>query len=123
MMSAASTEGTGTVATAPEQSIAFRNAYQSFYNSLPEQDQMLFAPCASASDLNASMEKLKSLARNQKRKSILSRIAGITEAFQPYLNIVDIMVSSNPHYTAIVWGSLRLILQVRLQIQPELQLI
>lgn len=96
--------------------LAFDNAYKSFYKSLPEKDQVLFAPCASAEDLTKGLEKLSCLAKlRQKRSGFLSRIAEFAKALQPYLNIVDILVSSNPQYTALVWGSLRLILQVNVQ--------
>jgi hypothetical protein len=100
--------------SSPERNLAFDNAYQSFYDSLPDHDQMLFAPCASAQDLEIGLAKLKSLARHHQKQNFLSRISQFAKALQPYLNVVDIMVSSNPQYTALVWGGLRFILQVRI---------
>jgi hypothetical protein len=42
-----------------ERNLAFDNAYQSFYDSLPNHGQMSFAPCASAQDLENGLAKLK----------------------------------------------------------------
>jgi hypothetical protein len=98
-----------------DRNVAFDNAYKSFYESLDEKNQMSFAPCASAEDLTDGLEKLSSLARLYQKKSFLLRISAFAESLQPYLNIVDIMIQSNPQYTALVWGALRFIFQVRIQ--------
>ncbi|KAN0098880.1 hypothetical protein V8E51_014543 [Hyaloscypha variabilis] len=92
--------------------LSFEKAYKSFYDSLPEMDQMSFAPCASGEDLLAGMGKLSSLAKHHEKKLFVSRISDFTATLQPYLNIVDIMVSSSPQYTALVWGALRFVFQI-----------
>lgn len=96
----------------PQTDTAFNNAYQSFYDSLPEKDQMLFAPCASVDDIIQGLKKLSTLAKNKKKASILERISSFAGQLEPYFKVVDIMVQSNPKYVALVWGALRLIFQV-----------
>jgi hypothetical protein len=97
-----------------ERNVAFDNAYKSFYESLEEKNQMSFAPCASAQDLRDGLKRLSSLAKLHQKKSFLLRISAFTENLQPYLNIVDVMIQSNPQYTALVWGALRFVFQVSL---------
>jgi hypothetical protein len=91
---------------------AFDRAFKAFYESLPENDQMLFSPCPSATDLLDGLKKLSSIAKHKQKSSFLLRISKFAEALQPYLNVVDIMVQSHPQYACLVWGALRLIFQV-----------
>jgi hypothetical protein len=84
---------------------------------------MLFAPCASSEDLLDGLRKLSSLAKHRNKESFLSRISDFAASLQPYLNIVDIMVSSNPQYTALVWGALRFVFQVSIPQKLRFKLI
>jgi hypothetical protein len=106
-----------------ERNAAFDNAYKSFYECLPDKDQMLFAPCASSEDLLDGLRRLSCLAKHHNKKSFLLRISDFAASLQPYLNIVDIMVSSNPQYTALVWGALRFIFQVSIPQKLRFELI
>jgi hypothetical protein len=69
------------------------------------------------------LKSLGTLDRLKTRKSkgaarILTTIARFAASFDPYLKVVDVLVSSNPEYAALCWGALRLVLQVRYSCFP-----
>lgn len=93
----------------------FDEARDSFIASLPKKERMLFAPCSSAEDLLDGIKKLhiiRKQSQNWKISACLKRIRAFSDALTPYFEVVTIFVSSNPQYTALLWGALRLILQV-----------
>lgn len=51
---------------------------------------------------------------NAKRKSrcVAARISPLLESIQQFAGIVETFVSSNPRIAALVWGSVKLVLQV-----------
>ena len=66
----------------------------------------------------AMLQSLTDLCWTHKETSRLGRcsakIAKFSNAFAPYFDIINIFVQVKPEYMGIVWGSLRLIFQVRL---------
>lgn len=93
----------------------FDEARDSFIASLSKKERMLFAPCSSAEDLLDGIKKLHVIqkqSQNWKIGACLKRICAFSDALKPYFEVVTIFVSSNPQYTALLWGALRLILQV-----------
>jgi len=102
-----------TASAASSRNATFDSAYKSFYESLPEKDRLLFAPCATAQDLQEGLKKLANLTKKKRQETFAQSLVKIIGAIEPYLNIVDVMVQSNPTYAALIWGSLRFVLQVR----------
>ncbi|KAI0182107.1 hypothetical protein GGR52DRAFT_67667 [Hypoxylon sp. FL1284] len=97
---------------------AFDRARDEFLASLSDQDRLLYSPCASPSDFLSAIEKLKIITQSRDRrhqdraKRWIGIIGKFAAALKPYFVTIDVFVSSHPEYTALVWGSLRLILQL-----------
>ena len=93
----------------------FEAAYQSFLDSLPENERLQYSPCASTADLINGLQKLDALAkRGQKRlhTRFLSVIGRFSDKIEPFFDVINIFIQSKPECSAIVWGSLRLVLQL-----------
>jgi len=91
----------------------FEEARDAFLSSLPTQDRSLYSPCASAADLAEAIKKLDAIAhRKLPLENTLKMIEKFSSLIKPYFKVADIFVSSNPEYAALVWGALRLVLQV-----------
>ena len=93
----------------------FEAAYQSFLHSLPENERSQYSPCASAADLVHGLQKLDTFAkRGQRRRHtrFLSVIGRFGDKIEPFFDVINIFIQSKPEYSAIVWGSLRLVLQL-----------
>jgi len=96
---------------------AFDAAYERFINSLPEKDRERYALCASADDLLEGLTKLEVLSvKRQKTRSrqLLRGIKTFSDHLQPYFDTLGVLAQSN-QYSCIAWGSLRLVLQVRVE--------
>ena len=53
------------------------------------------------------------MAHSCDRSKTWRRVIGTLESnLEPYFKIIGIFVSSNPEYAAIIWGGIRLVLQV-----------
>jgi hypothetical protein len=95
--------------------IVFSAAHDRFLESLPDDERMLYSPCSSANDLLEGLKKLEVITKQSQRHCgnlLLSQVKKFSERLQPYFEIVDIFIQSNPQFTAIVWGALRLVLKV-----------
>ena len=93
----------------------FDEARDTFIASLSKRERILFAPCSSADDLLDGIKKLHVIQKqshNRKISVCLKRIRGFSDALKPYFEVLTILVSSNPQYAALIWGALRLTLQV-----------
>lgn len=96
----------------------FDVAYDSFIQSLPTHERQLYAPCASAGDLIASVQKLDVLTRSRQRQRTSQLLGGVktfVDRLQAYFGIVDTVIQCDPHYAAIVWGALKLVLVVSME--------
>lgn len=94
---------------------AFDKAFQSFLEALPEKERKRYSPCSSAQDLLDGLSKLDVMSKKlQKAPSnrVVKGIKTFSVRLQPYFAIIDVFIQSNPTYAAIIWGSLRLVLQV-----------
>jgi hypothetical protein len=59
------------------------------------------------------VRKLSDGAKNRAQgRRVVGSVKAFRDTLQPYFQIIDIFVSSNPQYAAIVWGAVRLIFQV-----------
>ncbi|OCL08347.1 hypothetical protein AOQ84DRAFT_42671 [Glonium stellatum] len=76
---------------------------------------MRYSPCASADELLEGLQGLEALAKKRLKK-LSTRVAASIKTFndrlQPYFEVVNTFIQSNPQYTALMWGALRLILQL-----------
>lgn len=94
---------------------AYEDAYRRFYESLPPKERLLYLPCASHDDFINAMRKLEEVANKRRMRGgsrFLDRIARLSGRLEPFFEVVNIMIQSNPEYTALAWGALRFILQV-----------
>jgi hypothetical protein len=98
-------------ATSSNPTSSFIKAYAAFYDSLSENDQALFAPCATVDDLLTGLKRLSSLTKRKRQPVFMDRIYNFAMSLEPYFKVVDLMIQSNPKYIALVWGALRLIFQ------------
>lgn len=94
---------------------ALSDAIDPFQNCLePEQKARLDAIKA-VPDAHAVAELTYQLDQeNAKRQSrcVAARISPLLESVQQFAGIVETFVSSNPQIAALVWGSIKLVLQV-----------
>ncbi|KAI0379207.1 hypothetical protein F5Y04DRAFT_290418 [Hypomontagnella monticulosa] len=91
----------------------FEKARDEFISSLAPEDRVYYSPCASAADLEHSIQNLQCFAdRRLPKSAILNLVKSLNQNLEPYFKVVEIFVSSNPELAALVWGSLRLILQL-----------
>ncbi|KAI5918949.1 hypothetical protein F4810DRAFT_714926 [Camillea tinctor] len=91
----------------------FENARDEFLSSLPPKYRVLYSPCASITDLQETIEKIERVVDYRTPKGrAFEVIKTLHDLLEPYFKVVDIFISSNPQYAALVWGALRLILQL-----------
>ena len=93
----------------------FEAARDRFLGSLKPEDRLLFSPCASPEDFNNAIKKLQATTQRVGRRSKgLKSLHSFTKRLQPYFDVVNIFIQSNPEFSALLWGALRLVLQVSL---------
>jgi len=94
---------------------ALNDALKSFQSTLdPEQKIKLEAIKAVPDALTVAKLTHQLDEENSKRKSpcVAARVAQLLDAIQQFSGIVDTFVSSHPQVAALVWGSVKLVLQV-----------
>jgi hypothetical protein len=97
------------------QTEAFDQAFQDFLINLPEKERARYSPCSSADDLLESIQKLNDLAKKWQKTRINRAVGGVkafSDRLQPFFACIDIFIQPNPKYAVIIWGSIRLVLQV-----------
>lgn len=115
--------GAGTGQDGKIKNQAFEDAYRRFFDSLSPEEQLLYSPCASHDDFIDAMRKLEEIANKRRKRGasrLFDRIAKMSYRLQPFFGVVNIMIQSNPEYTALAWGALRFILQVWPSALPHL---
>ncbi|KAF2730015.1 hypothetical protein EJ04DRAFT_527320 [Polyplosphaeria fusca] len=91
----------------------FVNARDSFLNSLGPKERSIFATCSSLDELMKDAKKtVETLRPRGHGDSLLTNIAKFGHSLKKYFDIVGIMVQSKPEVAAIVWGAIRLALQL-----------
>jgi len=85
----------------------FDRARDVFLSGLSPEDRALYLPCFSAEDVQVAMKKLRVVSnetagRRGSGEAALSVIHRLGEAFKPYFKVIEIFVSSNPQYAAVV---------------------
>lgn len=94
---------------------ALSDAIKSFQNSLDPDQKARLEAIQAVPDAHAVAGFTYQLDQeNAKRKSrcVAARISPLLESVQQFSGIVETFVSSNPHIAALVWGSVKLVLQV-----------
>jgi hypothetical protein len=91
----------------------FCEARDRFVDALSEQEKLQYSGCSTAKDLLASLQAPAAWSKNNmKWTKTFERITAFSESLQPYFQIITIVLQSNPEWSAIAWGALRLVLQV-----------
>lgn len=98
----------------------FLAARDRFLATLAEEDRVLFSPCASREHLLLGLQQLKATAHKFKRRKgmlgLLDLIDSLAQRLQPFCSVIDTLVSSKPEVSALIWGGLKLVLQVCIKI-------
>jgi hypothetical protein len=95
---------------------AFYSALQLFLESLPEKERKRYSPCASPPELLEGLQKLDIMSNKLRKKYTSKAVISIdvfSNRLKPYFSIIDVFIQSSSHIAPIIWGSLRLVLQVR----------
>jgi len=92
----------------------FFKSHELFFNTLSGNERSQFKSCISAEEL---LEEVKKFSRFKGEKRIWIRpfecIKRFSDSLAPYFDIIGMFIQSNPQWTAIAWGVVRFILQVR----------
>ncbi|KAG9849747.1 hypothetical protein KCU98_g2699, partial [Aureobasidium melanogenum] len=94
---------------------ALRDAIKSFQNCLEPDQKARLEAIKAVPDAHAVAQFTYQLDQeNAKRKSrcVAARISPLLDSVQQFSGIVETFVSSNPHIAALVWGSVKLVLQI-----------
>lgn len=92
----------------------FEKVFSSFYNSLPNSERKEFDGFP---DSQTMLESIRQICQsNPVHSSRLTRFAQKLQNFavklNPYFEVVNIFVQTNPLYAGLVWGTIRLVFQV-----------
>ena len=93
----------------------FEAARDRFIDSLSPEDRLLYSPCVSAEDFREAVKKLEAtVARVGRRGKPMRCVYTLSKRLEPYFEVMNIFIQSNPQYSALFWGAFRLVLQVGL---------
>jgi hypothetical protein len=96
----------------------FKQAKDEFLLSLPPNERSKFVTYNSASEMMENIAAFeKSINERRQFEWAVKKIRKFNGALEPYFAVVDILIQSHPDYAALVWGALRLVLQVSLHFQ------
>ncbi|KAK3319509.1 hypothetical protein B0T19DRAFT_268571 [Cercophora scortea] len=94
----------------------FFAARDRFLSALNQEQRLLFSPCAGREDLLAGLRQIEALAAKFKKRrgvvGVLDLISSFAQRLEPFCKIIDIFVSAKPEVGALIWGAVRLILQL-----------
>lgn len=93
----------------------FDEAYRQFFQNLPQSQRNLYAPTATPQDVLDGLEKLQIITQCQKRRglTVFARVQLLHDRLKPYFETMGVFIQSNPKCAALIWGSFRLVLEVR----------
>ena len=95
-----------------------QNAINSFRQVLTPEQLAEFNCIQSLPDTDAVLvftAELDLRRQSQKGKSIASRLAPVLQAVHSFTGVIDTLVSSDPTIAALVWGSVKMTIQVLLE--------
>jgi uncharacterized FlgJ-related protein len=91
----------------------FREAQAQFLSSLSGREQSYFSTCDTVQKLIADVKSFGAFQKDHRKWSrCQQRIEAFSDQLQPYFEILNIVVQSQPQWTGIAWGAFRLVLQV-----------
>jgi hypothetical protein len=92
----------------------FDQAHEEFLNQLSDEEKKQFAPVKDSQTFLKELHNLGQFAKNNRKWTKLFRsIQKCGDHLAPYFDVVGIVVQSHPEWSAIAWGSFRLVLMVR----------
>jgi len=91
----------------------FLDARKQFLSTLSEDEHSDFEKCSTSAQLIIEVNRFTKLkGRHKAWEKVVDVIQGLSQRIEPYCKVIDTFVQSSPEYSALVWGSIRLILQV-----------
>ena len=85
---------------------------------LPVEQKNLFSSCTAKDQLATQIHVLEDGHRS--RRPFILRVRRFVSALEPFFKAVDVISQVDPLHFAIVWGSLRILIEVRkLSYQPQ----
>ena len=85
---------------------------------LPVEQKNLFSSCAAKDQLADQIHVLED--GHTGRRSFILRVRRFASALEPFFKAIDVVSQVDPLHFAIVWGSLRILVEVRkLSYQPR----
>ena len=92
----------------------FKDARDIFLASLQPSEKTLFISCNNADDL---LKQLRTHDAFKPKRSLIrqfmAKIEEFGESLTPFFGAIGLVVQSHPEIAAIVWGAIRLVIQVR----------
>lgn len=81
----------------------------------PEQKVQFLAQSGKpdATSVITFMTKIDNENATRRQRGVSSRLFGVLESIRGFSNIVDTFVSSHPNVAALVWGSVKFVIHVR----------
>jgi hypothetical protein len=92
----------------------FEEARDAFLTSLQPRERRLFKPCKSAAELLEHVRKLDAFnSKHSLLRKFIVNIEKFGDSLTPFFSVIGLFVQSHPEIASIVWGAVRLIIQVR----------
>ena len=89
---------------------------KTFRASLSPEDQSQFQSYSTAALMIADLQLFIQDAQQPNiGKDFLSKMSSISESWQPYFDILSILVSAHPEYCAFFWGAIKFVFLVSLK--------
>jgi hypothetical protein len=96
-----------------EATTIFSKAKHDFLNLISAEERAQLTQCGSALALLEDLRQLKVVSKNTKRCTKLMRgVKTLADALMPYFKVIEILCGSKPEVANIVWGTIRLLLEV-----------
>ena len=91
----------------------FLMARDQFLDSLFVGERRMFSNCASAEQMIKDIRNLEIVPEDKKMLNrCADRVKSFSDKLEPYFEIINIFIQSNPQFAAIAWGAMRLVLKV-----------
>jgi hypothetical protein len=102
----------------------FNKAKKGFLASLSSDEQAQFARCSTAKELLDYVQGMDVISKSKRRgMPLLKTIKGFSDRLCPYFKTIERFCSSNPEWSCIAWGALRLILQAGILLPSDLDIV
>jgi hypothetical protein len=93
----------------------FVTAAQRFYDELSEEDRAVFQTLDKAEDMVTSIEQHIVQLNSHRTSRLLDackKVDHFRKSMEPFFEVVNIFVSTQPEWAGIAWGAVRLVFQV-----------